>query len=81
MNADQNRSEYFQGTAEQFEAAAERLAQRFPVFCPWCLEEGNRTVIGWSETKGTSWICTRHDEGLKEEIRNIETRICTDEHG
>lgn len=64
----------FKGTAKQFAAAAERLAHRFPVFCPWCLAEGRSAISGWSSIKGTSRICERHDREMKNEIAVIAQR-------
>jgi hypothetical protein len=59
----------FPGTAAEFEAAAERLAHRFPMFCKWCLAEGNHTQTGWGPKRGMTAICERHNDAQKEEIR------------
>jgi len=40
---------------------------KFPVYCAWCLAEGRKNVVNWSETEHSHGICAEHREALRME--------------
>lgn len=45
--------------------------KKYPVYCPWCQEEGNTTLVAMSPVENSSGICKAHAAELRKQANKL----------